>query len=571
MTFPDLSPLANHLWQSTLCAAAAWLLTLTLRKNRAAVRYSIWLAASAKFLIPFALLVSAGSQLGWRTAPALAQPQFSFVMDEIGRPFSPSAPAPLLAQAAQTNILLPSVLITVWLCGFLAFAFSRLRWWRFIRTTIRTAAPLDIDAPIRILSSRAHLEPGVFGVRKPVLLMPEGIENRLTRPQLKAIVAHELCHVRRRDNLTATIHIAVEAVFWFHPLVWWIEARLVEERERVCDEDVLRVVGDPEVYAQGILNVCRYYLESPLVCVSGITGADLKKRIDEIMTPRVARKLDWRKKLALIAAAAVALAGPVVIGLVNAPPSRAQSPAGAVATPAFEVASIKPTPPPPGGGVARGRFRQTPGGIDYYSISLYELIFRAYGIESYQLSGPDWLGVLKWNVVAHAPANATADQIPLMIQALLADRFKLQFHRITKELPVYALVVAKGGPKLVEAPPPAGPLGGSASPLGGVRLRGRVPLSLLAQALSANLRRPVIDMTGISGIFNISFDYLPDEWERPGNTASGAAEDGIPVAAMPGLSISEAMEKALGLKLEARIAPVEMLIVDRAEKVPTEN
>ena len=92
MSLSDLSPLANHLWQSTLCATVAWLLTLTLRKNRAAVRYWIWLAASAKFLIPFSLLVSAGSQLGWRTLPAIRQPQFSIVMEQIAQPFALQAP-----------------------------------------------------------------------------------------------------------------------------------------------------------------------------------------------------------------------------------------------------------------------------------------------------------------------------------------------------------------------------------------------------------------------------------------------------------------------------------------------
>src|SRR5580700_12330523 len=99
MTLADLSPLANHLWQSTVCAAVAWLLTVTLRKNRAAVRYSIWLAASAKFLIPFSLLAGAGSQLGWRAAPAMAQPQLSFVMEEISQPFAaPSAAARLAGE-----------------------------------------------------------------------------------------------------------------------------------------------------------------------------------------------------------------------------------------------------------------------------------------------------------------------------------------------------------------------------------------------------------------------------------------------------------------------------------------
>ena len=115
------------------------------------------------------------------------------------------------------------------------------------------------------------------------------------------MLAHELCHVRRRDNLTAAIHMIVEAIFWFHPLVWWIGARLVEERERACDEEVLSLGNEPQVYAEGILNVCKLYLESPLRCVSGVTGSDLKKRIQAILTGRVAGELNFAKRVALAA------------------------------------------------------------------------------------------------------------------------------------------------------------------------------------------------------------------------------------------------------------------------------
>src|ERR1700683_5554664 len=133
MTLADLSPLANHLWQSTLCAAVAWLLTLALRKNRAAVRYWIWLAASAKFLIPFSLLVGAGGQLGWRAAPAVTQPQLSFVMEEIGQPFT--APPPMLRHAGERPATdwLPAILSGVWLCGIMIALVCWFRLWRHIR------------------------------------------------------------------------------------------------------------------------------------------------------------------------------------------------------------------------------------------------------------------------------------------------------------------------------------------------------------------------------------------------------------------------------------------------------
>ena len=130
------------------------------------------------------------------------------------------------------------------------------------------------------------------------------------------MLAHELCHVRRRDNFTAAIHMIVEAVFWFHPLVWWIGARLVEERERACDEEVLRLGNEPQVYAEGILNVCKLYVESPLVCVSGVTGSDLKKRMERIMKNQFGTALSVRKKLLLATAGVAVLAVPVVAGVV---------------------------------------------------------------------------------------------------------------------------------------------------------------------------------------------------------------------------------------------------------------
>jgi bla regulator protein BlaR1 len=318
----------------------AWLLTLALRNNRAALRYWIWLAASVKFLIPFASLVWIGGEFGWRTVPEIAPSQFSFAMDameQIGGPFARRAIAP--AAAPQAGNPVPAILLTVWIGGFIIGVFHWLRCWRRIRAIQRSATPLLLGLPLPVMSSTARLEPGVFGIRSPVLLLPEGIAERLTQPQLQAVLAHELCHVRRRDNLTAAIHMAVETIFWFHPLVRWIGARLVEERERACDDEALRVAGEPEVYAEGILAVCKCYLESPLVCLSGITGSDLKKRIEEIISPRATHNLDRRRKLLLAVAGTAALAGPVAIGLVNAPTGRAQpQPPPALA---FEVASVK--------------------------------------------------------------------------------------------------------------------------------------------------------------------------------------------------------------------------------------
>src|SRR5579862_9731364 len=107
-----------------------------------------------------------------------------------------------------------------------------------------------------MMSCPSLLEPAVFGIFSPVLLLPDGIADRLTRDQLKSVLIHELCHIRRRDNLATAIYMVVESLFWFYPLVRWIGKRLMEERERACDEEVLRVSGNPDIYVEGILKVC---------------------------------------------------------------------------------------------------------------------------------------------------------------------------------------------------------------------------------------------------------------------------------------------------------------------------
>ncbi len=134
---------------------------------------------------------------------------------------------------------------------------------------------------------------------RPVLVLPRGIAEQLSAEQLDAIMAHELSHMRRRDNLTAALHMLVEAVFWFHPLVWWLETRLVEERERACDEAVLESRRQPVAYAEAILNVCKFYVGVPLSCVSGVMGSHLKTRIARILSGQAARKLDLRRKALL--------------------------------------------------------------------------------------------------------------------------------------------------------------------------------------------------------------------------------------------------------------------------------
>jgi beta-lactamase regulating signal transducer with metallopeptidase domain len=220
----------------------------------------------------------------------------SAAIDEVSQPFTaPRASVPITAVRSRPN-LLPEVLLAIWALGVMGLAVTWLIRWLRIQAASRSGSPVAMEIPIRTRSSKTSLEPGVFGVFRPVLLLPDGIFERLTPTQIEAVIAHELCHVRNCDNLTAAIHMFVETVFWFHPLVWWMGKRMIAERERACDEEVLNREGsERRAYADAILSVCKLYVESPLACCAGVTGSNLKKRIEAIMINRKGLNMSWSK------------------------------------------------------------------------------------------------------------------------------------------------------------------------------------------------------------------------------------------------------------------------------------
>ena len=581
-----MEAILNHLWQSTVFAAAAWLLTLALKRNRAATRYWVWFLASMKFLAPLAVLVAVGGQVRWREAPAISAP---VVVQEVAQPLV--AGVSVAGHAVPTDAkLIPGLLLLVWAIGFIAVMKRWGREWTRMHANVRAATPLDLGLAVPVRSSAALLEPGVFGVLRPVLLLPEGIAERLTAEQLDAVLAHELCHVRRRDNLAAAMHMVVEAVFWFHPLVWWIGARLMEERELACDEAVLRSGNDAQTYAEGILKVCEFYLKSPLECAAGVAGGNLNKRIEDIMANRIGRGLSAGRKMLLGAAGVLAVAVPIAIGIVNAPPIRAQGPTGHFE---FEVASVKPH--------ARGDNRSIspeflPGGKFVSIDTLDAAISTAYNLPLFNsgarlLGLPDWTrtqeGLYDIEAMGTLPAGlsdkARSDRMRLMLQTLLADRFKLKIHREEKEMAVYALVVAKGGPKLQKAdleekdcpePDPSvnlapGALNPACHTIRGGRGRGMharaVDMPDVVGFVENWTDRPLLDKTGIKGLYRIETPGWQPMQVVP--FAPGQKQDGVDMADIP--TIFTLFDR-LGLKMESTRDKVDVYVIDHIEK-PTEN
>jgi bla regulator protein blaR1 len=615
--------LGNHLWQSTLFAGAVALLALAFRRNRAHVRYWLWLAASVKFLIPFSALLWIGSQIELvpieRSGQAIvgvldnaAQPfsqPASVRVDRRGRPVPPPPPSEL-AMLAERSFRL------AWPAGSIALLLVWVVRWRRVAASVHAATEIT-DSPLlhtlrrlegdtartRLVMSPQAIEPGVFGIVTPVLLWPDGIAERLSTAQIEAILAHEVAHVRRRDNLAAMIHMAVEALFWFHPLVWWIGARLVDERERACDEDVVARGTQPDVYAESILRTCQFYVESPLVCVAGVTGSDLKRRVEQIMNNDGQTALGALKRVVLYAAMIAAIAIPVSTGIVTSPRLVAQITAPGADAPTFDVASVKPTPP---GTPTLGR--GMPGRFTSQNMTARRMIRQAYDIHDTQISGgPDWVTSDGFTIDA-TTGGKPPDQMRFMMQTLLRDRFKLSFHTEKRDMPIYALVVQRSdgrlGPGLKripddECPPPgsprrggppaAPPSGPPASPLdpnvsvpcgsiifGPGRLVSHgVPIDTLSRAL-ANLpaitafNRPVTNLTKLEGFYDFDFRWT-NEFGRGGPPPAGAPSSSA-TAANPGdePALFTALQEQLGLKLNPQRATLDVLVIDSIER-PTEN
>jgi uncharacterized protein (TIGR03435 family) len=296
---------------------------------------------------------------------------------------------------------------------------------------------------------------------------------------------------------------------------------------------------------------------------------------------------------------------------------------------AFEVASIKPSPPIDPVAAASGKpihvgMKIDASRVDIGNFSLAALIAKAYDVKAYQISGPEWVTALsaqRFDVVAKMPDGATKEQVPEMLRTLLAERFKLTLHKDSKEHAVYALIVAKGGPKLKEAeplpvaaalastdggpaPPPstgsnqmtvnAGAKGAEVSDGQGGKQKmtpssdgksmhfenSRITMAQFAEGMSPMVDRPIVDMTELKGFYQVAFDISMEELMAiarkaganiPVGRGGGDAGRGTPEAIDPsGGSIFTSVQQ-LGLKLEARKLPIDNLVIDHAEKMPTEN
>lgn len=566
MSSDYLFSVANHLWQSTLVAALASVLALTLRNNSARIRYWIWFAATMKFLIPFSMLISMGHHFEWRTQPVGLQRSVTAVA-EISMPFV-AAPPPSMPPEPRVSPM-PMALFVIWLCGLAASAALWVRSWLYVRRVLRSSSPIHLvelpvkDISVRVVSSASLMEPAAFGILTPVLVVPDGISDRMTTEQFQAILIHEMSHVHRRDNLTMTMHMLAETIFWFYPLLRWIGKRLIDERERACDEEVLRFVSEPQIYAEGILNICRAYCEAPAQCVTGVTGSDLKKRVRAILTGEIGAKLSLAKRIALAGVAIWAVALPVGLGMLHAHKISAQ-PQAAKTPLSFDVASVKQN----NDGSLPAALRYTPSGIDFARVPITWVIGEAYQLPYYNrsaISATDDAvrGLLTasngYDISARAEGAVSRNVIRLMLQSLLVERFKLRLHHESREESVYKLVLGKNGPRLHDSEDQSETVQPVISGIVGGFSFQHVEMARFTGFLSSIMDKRVVDSTGLKGFYDVELK-LQEGPQGP--------EDKNTLAVTS--AILAGIESQLGLKLESARAPVDHVVIDHLEK-PNEN
>jgi uncharacterized protein (TIGR03435 family) len=358
--------------------------------------------------------------------------------------------------------------------------------------------------------------------------------------------------------LWAALHAVVQAIFWFHPLVWWMGQRLVAEREHACDEAVLAQGADAENYAAAILAVCRYYACAPRAGIAGITGVDLKKRVAVIMKfGDVRYSALVRGALAAIAVAALVI--PLFLGHVY----------GQTPKLSFDAASVHEWGPGQGpeGAFAAG-VQFSPGRVQSQCASLQALVYYAYGLRGTEkLEGlpawarascgyPDSAGTFR--IQATMPAGTTNEQSRQMMQTLLGERFHLGAHWETRESPVFVLRTIPGKLKLKASDPSQDPAAAPHSigcPGDDPHCHigfccGSISMAGLAGILSRVGDRPVIDKTDLTGTFYVGLL----KWAGDESVASS-------LPSLPGLLRDE-----FGLELKAERGPVPALVIEHVEK-----
>ncbi|HEY1757466.1 MAG TPA: M56 family metallopeptidase [Bryobacteraceae bacterium] len=577
-----------------------------LRIKTAAAQHAVWVGMlMVMLLLPLWLVW--GPKASVAVLPARDETPVAFVSDEL----------PVPAVFVDLHATNPPAARPVWnwnavsIGVYLAGAFVLL-----LRLGIGTVRA-------KRLTSAACVAPVTVGFLRPRIILP-ACSSDWPQAQLDAVLTHERAHASRRDPLFQWLALFNRAVFWFHPLAWWLERKLSALAEEACDAAVLECGHDPREYSQYLLELARAVKRAGTrvnAVAMAMPGSWLPQRVKNIIegvrAPRLsparmtfaalacaipaivfaAGTLDHVPQLLRLPLPATPAPQPPILLAQAVPPAPVKAPEAPKLE--FEVASVRLAAPPDGGvGVFRssgipGPNNNDPGRFTART-SLMNLILMAYNIPLYRLSAPDDIYTLRLEVEAKMPVDTTREQFEMMLQNLLAERFGLKVHWTEKQLETYELVLAKGGPKFRLAtpdPPPGsddtskkpepafginwGPDGFPVPPPGNDRwmamARGKAAMRghnetahEMASGFSVQLGGPVTDATGLTGKYDYTIFWSTSATSAALGTAPGT--DGP-----DGPSLLDAIQDQLGLKIEKRKGPVQVLVVDHLEKKPTEN
>lgn len=552
--------------RATLLIAAVAVVLRLLRIARASARHAVWAGTVATMLLLPALVVW-GPKVRLNVLPENT-PRNTVVAVELPvPPQSPPVAPRVRMMAADSAWTWKAYAAGTYLAGLALFllrlAIGTIR----VRRLRRTA--LLVNGQHTHSSLCAPITVGFFG---PVAIFPADW-SQWGHAQLDIVLTHEQEHARRRDPLFQWFALLNRAVYWFHPLAWWLERQLSGLAEQACDDAVLSSGHDPEDYSRYLLAMARSVQQSGArVQAIGMAmpGSGLPQRIRTILN-NVRPAPISRRQIGSVATLCAVMAG--VFSLVS--PGHGQSSASRPAFDAFEVATIKPAATEPVG----SRYFRMKSAHQFYArnYTLKALVGLAWDLSPPAVSGgPQWTDSDHYDILAEVPngVRPNRDEQMSMLRKLLIDRFRLTFHRTQKEFAIYALTVAKNGPRLKEStvspdatPEGPPPLAFILSP-GDARLPGRnTTMAELASVLQrASLGRPVVDRTRLSGRFDFDLEWSPDESQFDGIVSRLSS---VPDSELKP-DLFRAIEQQLGLRLEETKGPVEALIIDRVER-PSEN
>jgi len=575
--------------KATLVCGAAFVLSRLCRRRRASIRHLLFvLAFTALIAIPIAGLVLPTVAVAvpvTAMAPVSETPNFdsTVLTKPNAEPSHSSLPFVSRDVASIRSLTILQIVAAGWFLGFLFFLIPIIAGLWQVRRLRHSALPwidgqalVDALAPTvgvyRSIDALVHAGltgPVTCGVLKTVIILPASAQ-RWDETALRCAVTHELEHVARWDFLTQCLSRMVCAAYWFHPLVWIAWRRLRLEAERACDDAVLRA-DDATDYAALLVSIARQEpsgARQPLLAMAG--RGDLAARVAAVLDNDQSRgRVSRRWASTLIVAAAIAIISVAPITVARALP-QARDAAGPLV--ASETAFLKRYP--------SALIRQVDGRMIATNVSLRQLLTFAFGVN--EIEKAPWWVEDRFDVTANAPSDITP-QGSKLLQALLGERFQLVAHRGSKEVPIYALVVARPdgrlGPQITRSQLDCGsarPTCGMSSAHG--RLTGRgVTIAQIEKHLAAQVGmsrlfdRQVVDRTGLTDRFDFTLQWTPD-------AVPNLLVQSDPPQYRPFTSHLEsnaprflaALQEQLGLKLDSQLATRPVLIIDRIER-PIEN